>query len=166
MLVYADRLLFGAIADKRALYRTKSVELPAIHFYVLYIGNDMPEDEKLLKLSNAFREKNSDLELLCHVINITYQKNRAILKNGQPLREYSYFVNQVEQNQQNGMSLDRAIRESIDDCIKHKIMRSFLEHNQREVLEMMMFQWNAEVAKKVQEEEYREDLGGFSHNCG
>jgi len=158
MLVYADRLLFGTIADKKALYRRTPIVLPTIHFYVLYVGSEMQEDEKILRLSDFFREKGSDLELTCHVLNITYKKDRPFLKNCQPIREYSFFVNRTEQNQQNGMNLDDAIRESMDYCIQHKIMQSFLKRNQREVLEMMMFQWNAEEARKVQEEERQEDI--------
>ena len=62
-LIYADRLLLGTIADQKALYRRKPLYLPAIHFYVLYIGNEMKEDEKIQRLSDFFREKDSDLEL-------------------------------------------------------------------------------------------------------
>ncbi|WP_294159782.1 hypothetical protein [uncultured Selenomonas sp.] len=155
-LIYADRLLLGTVVDKKALYRRTPIYLPAPHFYTLYIGSDMKEDEKDVRLSDYFREKGSDLDLTCHVINITYKKDRAFLKDCQPIREYSFFVNRTERNQQGGMSLDNSIRESIDYCIHHKIMQSFLERNRREVLEMMMFQWNAEEAQKVYEEELAE----------
>ncbi len=50
------------------------------------------------------------------------------------------------------------IREAITYCIQHKIMQSFLESCREEVLQMMTFQWNAEEAKKVQEEERQEDI--------
>ena len=155
-LIYVERLLLGAVADKKALYRRTPIYLPAPHFYTLYIGKDMKEDEKDVRLSDYFREKGSDLELTCHIINITYRKNRKFLDNCQPIREYSFFVNRTEQNQQDGMSLGDAIRESIDYCIHHKVMQSFLERNRREVLEMMMFQWNAEDARKAAEEDIRE----------
>ena len=124
----------------------------------------MKEDEKDVRLSDYFREKGSDLELTCHVINITYRKNRKFLDNCQPIREYSFFVNRSEQNQERGMSKDDAIRESIDYCIKHQIMQSFLERNRREVLIMMMLQWNAEEARKVQEAERLEDIHAAERN--
>ena len=155
-LIYADRLLLGTVVDKKALYRRTPIYLPAPHFYTLYIGKEMQENEKDIHLSDYFRETGSDLDLTCHVINITYDKNHTFLEKCQPIREYSFFVNRTEQNQQNGMSLGTAIRESMDYCIQHQIMQSFLERNRREVLEMMMFQWNAEDARKVWEEEKRE----------
>ena len=163
-LIYVERLLLGAVADKKALYRRTPIYLPAPHFYTLYIGKDMKEDEKDVRLSDYFREKGSDLELTCHVINITYRKNRKFLDNCQPIREYSFFVNRSEQNQERGMSKDDAIRESIDYCIKHQIMQSFLERNRREVLIMMMLQWNAEEARKVQEAERLEDIHAAERN--
>ena len=158
MLIYGSRLLLGTLADKKALYRKKLVFLPAIHFYELYIGDDMVEDEGILKLSSSFREGNADLELICHVINITYREDREILKKCQPLYEYSRFIAQIEHNRHDGMNLDSAIREVINYCIQHKIMQSFLENCREEVLQMMTFQWNADEAKKIQEEERLEDI--------
>jgi len=115
-------------------------------------------EDVILKLSSSFREGNADLELICHVINITYKEGREILEKCQPIREYSRFVAQIEQNRQNGMRLDAAIREAINYCIQHKIMQSFLESCREEVLQMMTFQWSADEAKKVQEEERLEDI--------
>lgn len=158
MLIYASRLLLGTLADKRAFYRRNLVCLPSIHFYELYIGDDMQEDEKLLKLSDAFREKPSDLELICHVLNITYRADRKILENCQPLREYSTFVNEIDKKRKGGATLDIAIRETINYCIQHEIMQSFLERCKEEVLQMMTLQWDAEEARRVQEEEYQEEL--------
>ena len=158
MLIYASRLLLGTLADKKALYRKKLVYLPTIHFYELYIGDEMKEDERLLRLSDSYRETGADLELTCHVINITYKENRRILQKCQPLREYSCFIHQISQNRKSGMNLDTAIRKAIAYCIQHKIMQSFLENCREEVLQMMTLQWNAEEAKKVQEEERQEDI--------
>ena len=158
MLIYGCRLLMGTLADKKALYRRKLVPLPAMHFYELYIGSDMTEDERTLRLSAAYKEGGADLELVCHVINITYQENRPILQACQPLREYSLFVHRIEVNRRRGMPLDEAIREAIDYCVQHQIMQSFLEQCRVEVLQMMSLQWNADEARRVQEEERREDI--------
>lgn len=158
MLIYGCRLLMGTLADKKALYRRKLVPLPAMHFYELYIGGDMHEDERTLRLSAAYKEGGVDLELICHVINITYREDRPILQACQPLREYSLFVHRIEVNRRQGMELDAAIREAIEYCLQHQIMQSFLEQCREEVLQMMSLQWNADEARKVQEEERREEL--------
>ena len=44
------------------------------------------------------------------------------------------------------------------DQLKHEIMQSFLERCKEEVLQMMTLQWDAEEARRVQEEEYQEEL--------
>lgn len=72
LLIYSALVMLANFMDSKAQYGTKLVRIPAPHFYVLYIGDDMEADEDMLKLSAAFKEKGADLELVCHVINITY----------------------------------------------------------------------------------------------
>ena len=68
------------------------------------------------------------------------------------------FVQRIAVTRRRGMALDEAIREAIDYCVQHQIMQSFLEQCREEVLQMMSLQWNADEARRVQEEERREDI--------
>ena len=68
-------------------------------------GDDMQADEDTLTLSSLFRERPADLELTCHVYNITYQKHRAILDRCRPLWDYSFFIPQIDENKKSGLPL-------------------------------------------------------------
>ncbi|MGN0941740.1 MAG: transposase [Selenomonadaceae bacterium] len=149
LLIYSALVQLPNFVDSKALYGTTLVKIPAPHFYVLYIGDDMDKDEETLKLSAAFKETGADLELVCHVLNITYKKERKILENCRSLWEYSFFVHRIDENKKSGMTLDDAIREAITYCIAHGIMKEFLETNREEVIKMFAFKWDAEEEKRV-----------------
>lgn len=153
LLLYSAFQLLANLIDPKTIYGTKLVKILAPHFYVFYIGDDMDVDEDTLKLSASFRETKADLELVCHVFNITYKEHREILERCQPLREYSFLVHQVEQNKKSGMPLGTAIREAVMYCIAHGIMGNFLEEHREEVIEMIALQWDSDVEKKVLREE-------------
>ena len=138
-------------------YGTKLVKIPAPHFYALYIGDDMDVDEDTLKLSAAFKESGADLELVCHVFNITYKEHRSILERCRPLHDYSYFVHRIDEDKKRGMTLDEAIRETMAYCIAHGVMKEFLESHWEEVLKMFALKWDTEEEKKVLREEGREE---------
>ena len=125
LLIYSALVMLASFADSKALYGTKLVKIPAPHFYVLYIGDDMEKDEDTLKLSAAFKETGADLELVCHVFNITYKEHRNILERCRPLHDYSFFVHRIGEDKKGGMTLDEAIRETIAYCIAHGIMKEF-----------------------------------------
>ena len=155
LLVYSTLVQLPDFVKSQALYSTTLIKIPAPHFYVLYIGNDMKSDEVTLRLSTSFKEKGADLELICHVLNITYKEHRKILEQCRPLWEYSFFVNRIEENKKRGMTLDDAIREAITYCIAHGIMKDFLEEHQEEVLKMFALKWDADEEKKVLRAESR-----------
>lgn len=157
LYVYSALVLLSSFVDSKAQYATKPMKIPALHFYVLYIGDDMKKDTDTLKLSDLFKEKEADVELVCHVINITYKEHRAILERCRPLKEYSYFVHRVDEDKKRGMTLDEAIRETIAYCIAHGIMKEFLEEHREEVLKMFALKWDAEEEKKVLREEAVEE---------
>lgn len=63
LLLYSAFQLLANLIDPKTIYGTKLVKIPAPHFYVFYIGDDMDVDEDTLKLSASFRETKADLEL-------------------------------------------------------------------------------------------------------
>lgn len=85
LLLYSAFHMLADLVAPKAIYGTKLVKIPAPHFYVFYIGDDMDVDEDTLKLSASFRETKADLELVCHVFNITYKEHREIPAGPMPL---------------------------------------------------------------------------------
>ena len=62
-----------------------------------------------MRLSEAFANENSNLELKVKVYNINAGSNRGLIENCQYLRNYAIFVERVKSNQQRGLNLSDAI---------------------------------------------------------
>lgn len=159
MLAYASRLLDKTIESMTAIYESELVPLPDPSFYTFYIG-DKPPKKKVLRLSDAFRGKSKNLELICNVIDISYDrsKRRKLLRNCEPLQEYSFFVDRIDKGKKAGMTLDEALHETILYCKKQKILLQVLNRYEEEVIDVVSLRWNAEDARKYQEKKNKEAL--------
>ena len=162
MLPYIDKMYRKIIKErdaKRAIYLSKLVKIPTPKFYILYNGPKLPEPRPELRLSDAFDDpQNGDLELICHVIDISYDCNNEILNACRPLRDYSYLVYLIHENKHAGMTDDEAIRHAVLACIDQGILKNFLKQYGKEVINMFSLQWNEEEARKYREE-YAEEVG-------
>src|SRR5699024_12127404 len=49
------------------------------------------------------------------------------------LWEYSYFINEVRENQRQGLAIETAVQEAQKSCIEKDILKEFLEQNSAEV---------------------------------
>ena len=87
------------------------------------------------------------------VININYEQNQPFLQQCHRLQEYSYFIFEVKQNQKKGMSFECAVKNAIKSCIKQNIMAKFLQINGSEVLNMLMTEFDIDVAREAWLEE-------------
>jgi len=119
---------------------------------MIEIKKDYPE-KSILKLSDAFIENGIDLDLSAKVININYGKSGEILNKSSTLKEYSYFVKQVNDGREYGFTLEISIQTAIKNCIKKGILKEFLERNATEVVNMLYTEFNLEDALQVREEE-------------
>jgi hypothetical protein len=72
------------------------------------------------------------------------------------LKGYSRLVFEIAANIGGGMARDKAIRAAVDGCVAQGILVDFLRKNYEEVLEMLTFEFNAEVADRVRMEEAEE----------
>lgn len=162
MLPYIDKMYRKIIKErdaKRAIYLSKLVKIPMPKFYILYNGPKLPESRPELRLSDAFENpQDGDLELVCHVIDISYDRDSKILNACQPLHDYSYLVHLIHENKLQGMNDDEAIRQAVLACIDQGILKHFLQQYGKEVVNMFSLQWNEEEARKYREE-YAEEIG-------
>lgn len=79
---------------ERSLYGSGRITLPTPQCIVFYNGiKEMPE-EQMLKLSDAFENKNvrADVELTVRILNINYGHNKRLMGKCRVLEEYSEFV--------------------------------------------------------------------------
>jgi len=154
-LEYAARL-YEQIQSPRDRYSRKLKQIPTPEFYVFYNGEEKYPARAKLKLSDAFAVKSAkpSLELLVKVININYNKDNKLLKKCKPLAEYTQFVEAVRRH----IKLDRknGFKNAIKECIQNDILRNYLERKSREVMNMLIAEYDYDTDIAVQREEERE----------
>ena len=154
-LEYISRL-YETIFESKEKYSRKLLHIPRPEFYVFYNGEEPFPCNKTLKLSDAFIERieDSSLELIVKVININQQNHHPLLKNCQTMYEYTVFVETVrkwkELDPQNGF------QKAIEECIANNILRDYLKRKTKEVLNMLLAEYNYETDIAVQRAEERE----------
>ena len=152
-LFYLSKLLQKRI-EQRDLYKEELLKIPAPRFYVFYNGSKALPDKQELHLSDSFADTARNyMELTVKLYNINYSEQNQLLQRCRALRDYSLFINLVQQNASHGLPLDQAINQAIDYCIHHDVMKDFLTERSKEVYDMVSFKWDADMAKEVWQEE-------------
>ena len=154
-LEYVTRL-YETLFESKEKYSRKLQYIPIPEFYVFYNGEETFPCDKTLKLSDAFIEKTEEpnLELIVKVININHQKCHPVLKNCKTMYEYTIFVETVRKwkktDPQNGF------QKAIEECIANNILRDYLKRKTKEVLNMLLAEYDYETDIAVQRAEERE----------
>ena len=155
-----------AMIDSKTLYSKKPVSIPWPEFFVLYNGTEPYPDNSILRLSDLYKNPQElgipeklipllDLEI--KVLNINEGKNPEIISRCKKLSEYSTFVAKYREYFKEMNNQEEAIKAAIIFCSKHGILREFLEIHAREILNMLITEWNTEDAIAYAREEGRED---------
>ena len=150
--------LYRQYVDPKAPYRSKRIALPAPTFYVFYNGwVEMPQEWQL-RLSDSFGDAAGAMELIVNVLNINAEAGHPILARCVPLRAYSAFVAKVRDCVHSGTALARAVPEAIRYCIAHNYLPEYFTNKlEKEVFDMVNFEWDEELARQVRAEEAWED---------
>ena len=128
----------------KKLYQNTPIKLPAPEFHVFYTGNsDMPEICQM-KLSDAYKKTGEEihLELKVNFHNITYDNAKSLLQKSRSIHDYSFFLVRIKRNIADGMEIAQAIRKAMQYCEESNIMKEFLQQHEREVVDMVNFEWN------------------------
>ena len=94
------------------------------------------------------------MELLVKVININYNKTNGVLKRCKPLQEYTLFVETVRRHIR--LDGENGFKNAIKECIQNDILREYLERKSREVMNMLIAEYDYDTDIAVQREEERE----------
>ena len=154
-LQYAARL-YERIQNPRDRYLRRLKKIPTPEFYVFYNGEEDYPKSMTLRLSDAFMtlpEKQS-LELVVSVTNINYNKGSKILHTCKPLKEYTLFVNAVRKHLK--LDSENGFKNAIKECIQNDILREYLLRKSKEVINMLIAEYDYDVDIAVQREEERE----------
>ena len=165
LFMYISRV-YEKIIDDKKIYSSIKLSIPKPEFFVLYNGVDPFPDEQIIKLSDLFkRTEGSEFskresritELEVKVININKGKNEGIARKCQTLQQYSAFISKVREFQKEGLSLKEAMKKTVQYCRKHDILKELMEKHAKEIMSMLTTEWNWDTAKKVWQDEAREE---------
>ncbi len=154
---YYSKLLEKFLVGKK-LYSRKRIMLPTPQFYVLYNGEEVQPERKLIKLSDSFVHKTEpfSVDLFATQLNINPGYNETLKEKCPMLMQYVEYVSRVR-NYSHRMPLKEAVSKAIDECIKENILKDFLLKNKAQVVEMCIFEFDEEEYKKTIYEEAYED---------
>ena len=154
-LQYVARL-YEQIQEPRDRYLRRLKKIPTPEFYVFYNGVEEYPEKVTLRLSDAFMttSRQPNLELVVSVININYNKGSEILHTCKPLAEYTLFVDAVRKYTK--LDSENGFKNAITECIRNDILREYLQRKSREVMNMLIAEYDYDVDIAVQREEERE----------
>ena len=151
-LEYVTRL-YEHIQNPRDRYSRALKKIPVPVFYVFYNGREDIPAQKILRLSDSFikQPETPTLELVVKLININYDKDSQILKSCEPLGQYSRFVEAVRRHI--AVDKEHGFENAIKECIKNDILREYLQRKSREVINMLVAEYDYDTDIAVQREE-------------
>ncbi|MBC6719390.1 MULTISPECIES: Rpn family recombination-promoting nuclease/putative transposase [Treponema] len=154
-LQYAARL-YERIQNPRDRYLKYLKKIPTPEFYVFYNGEEDYPEKATLQLSDAFMTlpEKPALEVVVSVTNINYTKGSRILHTCKPLKEYALFVEAVRKHLK--LDTENGFKNAIKECIQNDILREYLQRKSREVVNMLIAEYDYDVDIAVQREEERE----------
>ncbi len=152
MLWYIAKL-YRQMVTPDTPYKKNRIALPTPLFFVFYNGKDEAPVKWTMKLSDAFKNKASTLELRVKVYNINYNKNSTLLQKCHDLKCYSIFVSKVRAEVSAGKTLHQAISLAIKYCKENEFLSDYFSKKEREVFDMVSFKWDWNRAMEVRAEE-------------
>ena len=154
-LEYISRL-YETLFESKEKYSRKLLKIPTPEFYVFYNGEAPYPSDKTLKLSDAFIEKGTktNLELTVKIININQQNRHPVLENCKTMQEYSIFVETVRKWKE--IEPQTGFQKAVEECIANNILRDYLKRKTKEVLNMLLAEYDYETDIAVQRAEERE----------
>jgi len=119
----------------------------------LYNGLEDYPETTILKLSDAFMTKPDalPLELIVKVYNINTRKGAQILSCCRTLDEYSLFVEEVRIQTQ--LDPENGFTNAVKICIEKGILKEYLQRKSREVINMLVAEYDYDTDIAVQRAE-------------
>ena len=159
-LYYADLYRTMIQGDER-LYSSSLLRIPNPKYIVFYNGTDrtVADGVHTLRLSDAFEQHDTsgEYEWTATLININVGNNEELFQRCKILRDYSTFVQRVRENLNSSLSLEEAMKKSVDECIRDGVLKEFLEQHGKEVTGMRLTEFDEEKFRQMMIEEGREE---------
>ena len=142
-----------------SLYGTGQISLPTPQCVVFYNGTKEMPEERTLRLSDAFENRNvrADVELTVRMLNINYGHNMCLMEKCRSLEEYSKLVAVTRDYMLAMEDTQAALVRAVDYCIENGILKEFLLKNRAEVLGMLLEEFDVEKYERTLRDEGREE---------
>ena len=153
MLLYIGRE-YERMTKQSDRYRKALITVPTPEFVVFYNGTDSQPAERVMKLSDAYATPTGSpaLELTVKQININVAVNHSLLQKCSVLREYAQMVEITRQAGRN----NKDMKEAIEECIRRGILTDYLSRKAKEVINMLISEYNYEDDLRIQRQEAAE----------
>ncbi len=154
---------YEALAERMDanLYGKALIKLPTPRCVVFYNGDEDFEDERILRLTDAFADgqggRESSLELTVRVLNINNGYNEELMKKCRRLEEYSLFVAEIKKMQKRGYSVGEAVDTAVQHCVEQGIMADILGPFQAEVKKMLLTEYDEKRTMRLFRREAKEE---------
>ena len=151
-LEYISRL-YETLFESKEKYSRKLLNIPTPEFYVFYNGIDDYPETTVLKLSDAFiiKPERIPLDLEVKVYNINKSKGAEVLSRCKTLDEYSLFIEEVRIQTQ--LDPENGFTNAVKICIEKGILKEYLQRKAREVINMLIAEYDYDTDIAVQREE-------------
>ena len=151
-LQYIARL-YEKLQSPTDRYLRKLSKIPTPEFYVFYNGVEDYPNTTVLKLSNAFITTPAapPLELEVTVYNINKNRGAKVLSRCKTLDEYSLFVEEVRSQIQ--LDPENGFTNAVKLCIEKGILKEYLQRKSREVINMLVAEYDYDTDIAVQRQE-------------
>ena len=165
-LEYYVHLLYGIIPAK-VRYKEALYKIPTPEFYVFYNGEKEVEKECIMKLSDAFQEKQEDpvCEVKVKFTNIRGKEgeNLPVVQKCDILKQYCEFMEIVFRYQAElkemptSEEMQGCYDKAIQEAISRNILADYLTRKGTEVRNMFIGEYDYDLDMQVKAEEAREE---------
>lgn len=157
-LFYVSNEYQKLIGDKKSLYASKAVKIPAPRFVVFYNGTAKRLEREWLKLSDLYEipEEQPMLELQVLMLNINAGNNEELKEKCSCLEEYMLYVERIRTYAAECDSLQEAVERAIESCISDGILEEFLRTHKAEAMTVSIFEYDEEKEIRLFREAERE----------
>ena len=161
MLIYAGMAYSKYVETHKkeiSLYSSSQQTFPTPKLICFYNGVAKQPDSRVLELKSAFREgAESDIDVRVTMLNINKGRNAELLDSCRPLAEYSQFVGDVRNYEQESHDIDSAVVKAVDNLPEDSPIKEYLLANIAEVKEMCITEYDEEAERKFLKNEGREE---------
>ena len=151
--LYAAKLYEKYISDPKNKYNQYSTTLQTLHCpkcICFYNGTGGQPEKKILRLSDAFKGRKSDIEVTVTMLNVNYGNNAGLMRACKPVEEYAWLIDAIRRHEKTTDSLEQAIDAALAEMPDDLIIKKFLLLNKAEVKGMFLTEWDMEKTLELE----------------